>query len=87
MKQGILLVNLGTPKSTKITDLRSFLKEFLLDPRVIDIPYVFRQILVRGFILPFRPYKIAGAYKSIWQESGSPLMTTSVELQNKLSNI
>lgn len=85
MKKAVLLVNLGTPKSTKISDLRAFLKEFLLDPRVIDIPYLIRQILVRGIILPFRPYKIASAYRSIWGENGSPLMTTSLSLQEKLA--
>lgn len=83
-KKAVLLVNLGTPKSTKISDLRAFLREFLLDKRVIDIPYLARQILVRGIILPFRPYKIASAYKSIWSEQGSPLMATSLKLKEQL---
>ena len=83
-KTAVLLVNLGTPRSTKIRDLRSFLKEFLLDQRVLDVPFILRQILVKGLILPFRLYKIASAYQKIWSKQGSPLMVTSLKAQELL---
>lgn len=73
-KTGILLVNLGTPDSPATSDVRRYLKEFLLDPRVIDIPAIPRNLLVRGIIAPFRAPKSAKSYKAIWTENGSPLM-------------
>lgn len=73
-KTGILLVNLGTPDSPATSDVRKYLKEFLLDPRVIDIPAIPRNLLVRGIIAPFRAPKSAKSYKAIWSEKGSPLM-------------
>jgi ferrochelatase len=71
---GLLLVNLGTPDSPKTSDVRRYLKQFLLDGRVIDIPWIARQILVRGIIAPFRAPKSAKVYQSIWMPEGSPLM-------------
>lgn len=71
---GILLVNLGTPDSPAVSDVRKYLKEFLLDPRVIDIPAIPRNLLVRGIIAPFRAPKSAKTYRAIWTENGSPLM-------------
>jgi len=64
---GVLLINLGTPDNTKVSSIRRYLREFLLDPRVIDLPAFFRYLLVYGAILPFRPFKTAKAYKEIWQ--------------------
>jgi len=74
MKQGILIVNLGTPNSTSEEDVRVYLKEFLSDPYVIDIPAIFRWILLKFFILPKRPAQSAEAYKLVWTKRGSPLM-------------
>jgi len=86
-KISILLVNLGSPNSYKTSDVRSYLNEFLMDKYVIDVPYFIRAMIVKGFILPTRP-KISGlAYKSIWTEKGSPLITHSHILREKLSNI
>lgn len=73
-KIGILLVNLGTPDSPATSDVRRYLKEFLLDPRVIDIPTIPRNLLVRGIIAPFRAPKSAKSYKAIWTKDGSPLL-------------
>ena len=65
---GILLVNLGTPDDARVSSVRRYLREFLLDPRVIDLPAFFRYLLVYGVILPFRPFKAAKAYQKIWQK-------------------
>lgn len=81
---GILLVNLGTPDSPAVSDVRKYLKEFLLDPRVIDIPAIPRNLLVRGIIAPFRAPKSAKTYKAIWTENGSPLMYYSQQMARLL---
>lgn len=83
-KTGVLLVNLGTPKSASIKDIRSYLNEFLLDKRVIDINFIFRLLLVKGFILPFRPYKIIKSYEKIWSKAGSPLLIHTENLAKSL---
>lgn len=74
MKHGILLINLGTPDSPATSDVRKYLREFLLDPRVIDINAVGRWFLVNGIIAPFRAPKSARLYKEIWTAQGSPLL-------------
>jgi ferrochelatase len=74
MKRGYLLMNTGSPDSTQVTDLRRFLKEFLMDPYVIDMPWITRAMLVNWIILPRRPAESAKAYKEIWTEHGSPLI-------------
>ncbi len=81
---GILLVNLGTPDSPSVPDVRKYLKEFLLDERVIDIPALQRNLLVRGIIAPFRAPKSAKLYAKIWKENGSPLLSFSQLLKTKL---
>jgi len=73
-KKGILLVNLGTPDSPEVPDVRKYLNEFLMDERVIDIPALNRALLVKGIIVPFRSPKTAKLYKEIWDENGSPLL-------------
>lgn len=83
-KKGVLLVNLGTPDSPETADVRSYLKQFLLDPRVIDIPAIPRNLLVRGIIAPFRAPKSAATYKKIWTNEGSPLMVYSEKLAEKV---
>ena len=81
MKKGILLVNLGTPDSPSVSDVRRYLDEFLMDGRVIDIKPIPRNLLVRGAIVPFRAPQSAKIYKEIWTEEGSPLLLYG--LQNK----
>lgn len=73
-KIGVLLVNLGTPVSYNPSDVYSYLIEFLTDPRVIDSPWLLRQLLVRGVIVPFRYKQSAKSYEAIWTKEGSPLM-------------
>ncbi len=79
-RKGILLVNLGSPASTSVADVRTYLGEFLMDPCVIDLPAPFRSLVVKGFILPFRPKHSAEAYASIWWDEGSPLIVISERL-------
>ncbi|WP_027002587.1 ferrochelatase [Hugenholtzia roseola] len=83
-KVGVLLVNLGTPNSPSVADVRKYLREFLLDGRVIDINPVARFLLVNGIIAPFRAPKSAKEYRKLWTEKGSPLMFYGVELAEKL---
>ena len=77
MKTGVLLIQLGTPDSPKVSDVRRYLSEFLNDPRVIDIPWLPRKLLVNGIIVPFRAPKSAKVYKELWEFGNgvSPLMT------------
>lgn len=82
---GVLLVNLGTPDSPQVPDVRKYLKEFLLDERVIDIPALSRNLLVRGIIAPFRAPKSAKSYKAIWTNEGSPLLVNSMRQAEKLT--
>lgn len=84
--RAVLLVNLGSPDSTSVPDVRRYLKEFLGDERVIDKPgQPFRWILVNGIITPFRAPKSAHAYSSVWTEKGSPLIVTSQSVRDKLA--
>ncbi len=87
MKRGLLLINLGTPNSTNITDINHYLREFLTDKRVIDIPTILRYLLVYGLIVPFRSKKSAHAYKLIWTEQGSPLLFHSQNLVRELQKL
>ena len=73
MTRGVILINVGTPDEPTTASVRRYLKEFLLDPDVIDIPAPLRHMLVRGIILNLRPKKVAPRYASIWMEEGSPL--------------
>jgi ferrochelatase len=73
-KTGVLLVNLGTPDSPSVTDVRSYLSQFLNDPRVIDIPWLWRKLLVNFIIVPFRAPKSAKIYQKLWTANGSPLL-------------
>ncbi|WP_459210383.1 ferrochelatase [Aquimarina rhabdastrellae] len=85
MSKGVLLVNLGSPDSTDPKDVKKYLGEFLMDPRVIDVPLWARTLLVKGIILNTRPKKSAEAYKKIWWEEGSPLIVLSERLQQKVA--
>nr|WP_294877605.1 ferrochelatase [uncultured Pedobacter sp.] len=73
-KKGVLLVNLGTPDSPEVKDVRKYLDQFLMDERVIDINAFNRTLLVKGIIVPFRSPKTSKLYKEIWDENGSPLL-------------
>ena len=84
-KLGILLVNLGTPNSPSVSDVRRYLREFLGDRRVITLPWVARQLILNLFILPLRPFKSAKLYKSIWTDKGSPLQFYMQQLTQKLA--
>ena len=88
-KTGVLLVNLGTPNSTKWLDIRKYLKEFLSDRRVIEVNPILWQIILNLFILTFRPSKTAKAYKEIWmkEENISPLLYYTLQQTKKVSKI
>jgi ferrochelatase len=77
MKRAIILMNLGSPDSTEVKDVKRYLDEFLMDERVIDKPWLLRALLVKGIIVPFRAPNSAKAYKSIWTDKGSPLIVIS----------
>src|SRR5215472_12251557 len=83
MSKAILLVNLGSPDSPSVPDVRRYLNEFLMDERVIDTSWLVRRLIV-GMILINRPAESAHAYKSIWTPEGSPLIVTSRNVQKKL---
>lgn len=86
MKTGLLLINLGTPDAPHKKAVRAYLKEFLSDPRVIDLPALARWLLLHLFILPFRPKKSAEAYEKIWTAAGSPLLINTEKLAASLQN-
>ncbi len=83
---GVLLIQLGTPDSPKTNDVRRYLSEFLNDPRVIDLPWLGRKLLVNGIIVPFRAPKSAKIYKELFDISGgiSPLITHTEAVVEKL---
>ncbi len=85
-KTGILLVNLGTPDSPAVSDVRKYLREFLMDKRVIDIPFISRWLLVNLIIAPFRAPKSAKIYRQLWEERGSPLLFHGMDLKDKLAD-
>src|SRR5476649_1056919 len=84
-KRAVLLVNLGSPDSTSIPDVRRYLREFLGDERVLDLPAVARWALLEGIILRTRPKKSAHAYEQVWTKDGSPLIVTSRRIREKLA--
>jgi ferrochelatase len=84
MTKGVLLVNLGSPDSPSESDVRRYLREFLMDGRVLDVNWFVRFCVVHFAILPSRPKQSAHAYQSVWTPEGSPLIVTSRHLQAKL---
>ena len=86
-KTGILIVNLGTPDEPKRSAVYRYLKQFLLDPRVIDINPIARNLLVRGVIAPFRSGKSAKAYQELWTENGSPLKYYGFRLVEQIQQL
>ncbi|MGK5086933.1 ferrochelatase [Bdellovibrionota bacterium FG-2] len=84
MKKGVLLVNVGTPDAPTSREVRRYLAEFLMDGNVVDIPVVWRWLLVHGIILRTRPKQSAHAYSLIWSERGSPLLYHAQDLAAKV---
>ncbi len=87
MKKGLLIINLGTPNSTRVRDIKCYLRQFLSDKRVIDLPFFIRYLLVYGLIVPFRAKNTAHAYQTIWTEQGSPLLINSQNLVTQLQQL
>ncbi|EKY3197154.1 ferrochelatase [Cronobacter turicensis] len=85
VKSGVLLVNLGTPQAPTSAAVKRYLKQFLSDRRVVDVPRVIWWPLLRGVILPLRSPRVAKLYKSVWMEEGSPLMVYSRRQEKALS--
>ena len=83
-KTGVLLVNLGSPDSTSVSDVRKYLREFLMDGRVLDAPWPIRWFVVNLLILPKRPKESAEAYEQIWTKEGSPLVVTSKKVHQHM---
>jgi ferrochelatase len=84
MSKGVLLVNLGSPDSSSVHDVRKYLGEFLMDRRVLDAPWPVRFCVVNFAILPSRPKESAHAYQKVWTPEGSPLVVTSQRVRAKL---
>ena len=85
-KTGVLLINLGSPKELTKKSVRDYLKVFLSDDYVLDIPKILQQIILRVFILPFRPKNTLEAYEQIWTPEGSPLILSTESIAKKLSS-
>jgi ferrochelatase len=86
-KTGVLIVNLGTPDSPSVPDVRKYLVEFLMDERVIDIPFINRWMLVNLIIAPFRAPKSAKIYQQLWTDEGSPLKFYGESVEKKLQKV
>lgn len=84
-RTGVLLVNTGSPASPATADVRRYLGEFLMDPRMLTMPFVLRWLLVHGVILRTRPARSAHAYRAIWTERGSPLLQHAGDLATGLA--
>lgn len=87
MKTGVILNNIGSPDSSDTKDVRKYLREFLMDPQVIELPFILRFILVYFIITPFRAPKSAEKYQKIWTKAGSPLVAITKSIAGKLQNI
>ncbi|MCK4841062.1 MAG: ferrochelatase [Methylococcales bacterium] len=85
-KTGVLLVNLGSPDAPTTSAIRRYLKSFLWDPRVVNLPRFIWWLILHYFILPFRPRKLTNAYKKIWQDKGSPLTFLTQQLADKVAS-
>jgi len=84
--RAVLLTNLGSPDSTDVSAVRRYLNQFLMDPYVIQLPWLLRRLIVSLFVLPTRPKASAHAYQSIWWEEGSPLVVLSQRLLEAVKN-
>ena len=84
IKKGLLLINLGTPDDPGYLSVFKYLRQFLMDPKVITVPYILRFILVSLIIVPFRAFSSGKIYKKIWTENGSPLIVNTSALADKV---
>ena len=84
-RKGLLLINLGTPDDPGYLSVFKYLRQFLMDPKVITVPYILRFILVSIIIVPFRSFSSGKIYKKIWTENGSPLIVNTSALADKVS--
>ena len=82
---GVLLINLGSPKELSKKSVRQYLRVFLSDDNVVDLPKFLQQFILRLFILPFRPKNTLEAYEKIWTKEGSPLIISTESIANKLT--
>ncbi|MEJ0030477.1 MAG: ferrochelatase [Bacteroidota bacterium] len=87
MTSALLLLNLGSPDSCSISDVRKYLGEFLMDEKVIDAPYLLRSMIVKGFILPFRPKRSAHAYMKVWTKDGPPLKVITESFKKEIEEL
>lgn len=87
MTKTVVLVNLGTPASPTAADIRVYLREFLSDRRVVDLPRIIWKPILEGFVLTMRPPRVAKAYQSVWQEGGSPLAVYTYEQAKALAQL
>ncbi len=85
-KTGVLLANLGSPTAPTTSAVRRFLKDFLWDPRVVNLPRPLWWVILHFFVLPFRPHKSAKAYRKIWDENGSPLAFWTMQLAGQVAD-
>jgi len=85
IKRGILIVNLGSPETLTVRSVRRFLREFLQDPRVVNLPRSLWWVILNFFVLPFRPRKSVKAYAKIWSDRGSPLIYLTQDLTNQVA--
>ncbi len=84
--RAVLLANLGSPDAPEVPEVRTYLRQFLMDPYVIQLPWLLRALIVNLLVLPKRPYSSAEAYRSVWTEEGSPLLSLSSKLQQALQS-
>jgi protoporphyrin/coproporphyrin ferrochelatase len=80
-------VNLGSPDSYQVKDVKKYLREFLMDERVLDAPWLVRKVIVEGLVLPFRPAKSAEAYASVWMKNGAPLKVLTDGFKEELQHL
>lgn len=83
-KRAVLLTNLGSPNKPETKEVRQYLNQFLMDPYVIQLPWILRRLIVSLFVLPTRPKTSSHAYQSVWTDEGSPLLVLSEKLKQKL---
>ena len=86
-KKGILLVNLGTPDTPTYGGLRKYLNQFLTDRRVIDLPWLFRNMLFKGIVVPIRSGKVSKLYQRLWINEGSPLKVYGLSLASGVQDV
>ena len=87
VRRGAIVLNLGTPQAPQVKEVRDYLREFLMDPYVIDVPLPIRWMIVNGAVLPTRPAASAEAYRKIWTDRGSPLLVHLLDLSKNVQSV